>query len=639
MTAPAASPFKFLDAYTQDDRSVFFGRDEEIETLYRLLGESRLVLVYGASGTGKTSLIQCGLTSKFSPTNWLPVNVRRGDDLNAALLAALTALAITPLNADASVPEAVRSVYLDHLRPLFLIFDQFEELFVLGSKAEQDQFYATIQAVLGTDVSCRIIVSLREEYLAALDPFERAVPSLFDKRLRVETMTHSNVEKVILGSCAAHGITLEHGAETAQKIIAQLDEKHLGIVLAYLQVYLDHLWRGAAGAGGTGPVSFTDAQVEEAGKLGDIMAGFLDEQTSALQAELEDQGTGIAKGGVLRLLDEFVTVSGTKQPSTAAEVVKRLPSCGGWLNAALALLQSRRLLRLVGDHYEVAHDALALRIAERRSTERKDLLEIEKIVSDRREGFERTNTFLTSEELTIVKRAADQKDPMTGEALFVLSEDNQAFVSNSRRQARRALIFGSLKFVGGIAAVFVLGLLAVAFWPEDPQARLSFNKSFNEIDRSTTEMLGSYLDSGKSGDDALLVLQQIGEINSPYDDYAQFNQELRAEDRNALANMDTSNARYEKMALKYEAAARANPHEPSGWVMAKTVRWHQFWLGSPLKRDASAPALMRLMREPNKAQLGGFDFQPDIDEICSDFAQDGIVYEGCPALELVEPQG
>ena len=637
MTAPAASPFKFLDAYTQDDRSVFFGRDEEIETLYRLLGESRLVLVYGASGTGKTSLIQCGLTSKFSPTNWLPVNVRRGDDLNAALLTALTALAITPLHEGASVPEAVRSVYLDHLRPLFLIFDQFEELYVLGSKPEQDQFYATIQAVLGTDVSCRIIVSLREEYLASLDPFERAVPSLFDKRLRVETMTHSNVEKVILGTCAAHGIALEHGAETAQKIIAQLDEKHIGIALAYLQVYLDHLWRGAAGAGGA--VSFTDAQVEEAGKLGDIMAGFLDEQASTLQAELEVQGTGIAKGGVLRLLDEFVTVSGTKQPSTAAEVAVRLPSCAGWLNAALALLQSRRLLRLVGDHYEVAHDALALRIAERRSSERKDLLEIEKIVSDRREGFERTNTFLTGDELTIVKRAADQKDPMTGDALFVLSEDNQAFVSNSRRQARRAWIFGSLKFLGGIAAVFVLGVLAVAFWPEDPQARLKFNQSYNEIDRSTTEMLGIYLDSGKFGDPALLVLQQIGEVNSPYEDYAQFNQELRAEDRNALADMKTSNARYEKMALQYEAAARANPAEPSGWVMAKTVRWHQFWLGSPLKRQESTPALMRLMREPSKVQLGGVDFQTDIDEICSFYADDGIVYEGCPALELVEPQG
>ena len=636
----AASPFKFLDSYTQDDRAVFFGRDEEIETLYRLLGESRLVLVYGASGTGKTSLIQCGLTSKFSATNWLPINVRRGDDLNAALLTALHALAITPLAADATVPQAVRSVYLDHLRPVFLIFDQFEELYVLGTKAEQDQFYTTVQAVLGTDVSCRIIVSLREEYLAMLDPFERAVPSLFDKRLRVETMTHSNVEKVILGTTAAHGIALEHGLETARKIIAQLDEKHIGIALAYLQVYLDHLWRGAVGAAGSGPVTFTDAQVDEAGKLGDIMAGFLDEQVTALQAELEASGTGIAKGGVARLLDEFVTVSGTKQPSTAAEVSARLPICAGWLSAALTVLQNRRLLRLVGDHYEVAHDALAVRIAERRSSERKDLLEIEKIVSDRREGFERTHTFLTSEELTIVKRAAAQKDPMTGDALFVLSEANHAFVADSRRQARRNWIRGSLKFVATIAAIPLLGILAVAVWPEtppDPQVRLDFNKQFNKIDRYTTEMLGSQLDSGKGGTGPLLVLQELGEGNYPYEDYFQFMLELREADKAALESMDGSNERYEKIALKYEQQARANPADSSGWVKAKTVRWHQYYLGSPLKKEEAIVPLIRLMKEPTPAQLQGVDFETDIDEVCGDMDMAWSTQQGCPAQTEIDP--
>ena len=554
---------------------------------------------------------------------------------------ALQALAITPLAAGATVPEAVRSVYLDHLRPLFLIFDQFEELYVLGSKAEQDQFYATVQAVLGTDVSCRIIVSLREEYLAMLDPFERAVPSLFDKRLRVETMTHSNVEKVILGTTAAHGITLEHGADTARKIIAQLDEKHMGVALAYLQVYLDHLWRGAARAGGSGPLTFTDAQVDEAGKLGDIMAGFLDEQVTALQAELEASGTGIAKGGVARLLDEFVTVSGTKQPSTAAEVAARLPSCAGWLSAALTVLQNRRLLRLVGDHYEVAHDALAARIAERRSSERKDLLEIEKIVSDRREGFERTHTFLTSEELTIVERATAQKDPMTGDALFVLGEDNAAFVAGSRRQARRAWIRGSLKFVATIAAIPLLGILAVAFWPEppiDPQERLDFNKKFNKIDRYTTEMLGSQLDSGKGGKGPLLVLQELGDSNYPYEDYIQFMSELRAADKAALS-MDGSNERYEEMALKYEQQARANPGDPSGWVKAKTVRWHQYHLGSPLKKDEAIIPLIRLMKEPTPAQLQGVDFETDIDEVCGDMNMGWSTEQGCPAQTEIDPAG
>ena len=52
------SPFKFLDAYTFEDRANFFGRGEETEELYRMVFKSSLLLIYGLSGTGKTSLVQ-----------------------------------------------------------------------------------------------------------------------------------------------------------------------------------------------------------------------------------------------------------------------------------------------------------------------------------------------------------------------------------------------------------------------------------------------------------------------------------------------------------------------------------------------------------------------------------------------------
>ncbi len=50
------SPFKFLDAYTKEDRDIFFGREKEIEELYHRVFDSRIMLVYGESGTGKSLL-------------------------------------------------------------------------------------------------------------------------------------------------------------------------------------------------------------------------------------------------------------------------------------------------------------------------------------------------------------------------------------------------------------------------------------------------------------------------------------------------------------------------------------------------------------------------------------------------------
>jgi energy-coupling factor transporter ATP-binding protein EcfA2 len=82
-------PFKFLDAYTRDDRDIFFGREEEVETLYQMVFQTDLLLVYGASGTGKTSLIMCGLAGRFKPYEWLALFVRRGNNINESLQKAL----------------------------------------------------------------------------------------------------------------------------------------------------------------------------------------------------------------------------------------------------------------------------------------------------------------------------------------------------------------------------------------------------------------------------------------------------------------------------------------------------------------------------------------------------------------------
>ena len=89
------SPFKFLDSYTKDDRDIFFGRDREIEELYQKVFDSKLLLVYGVSGTGKSSLIHCGLANKFNEADWLPLIVRRGRNIVESTAAVITASSIT----------------------------------------------------------------------------------------------------------------------------------------------------------------------------------------------------------------------------------------------------------------------------------------------------------------------------------------------------------------------------------------------------------------------------------------------------------------------------------------------------------------------------------------------------------------
>ncbi len=92
------SPYKFLDSYSKEDRDIFFGRDKEIEELYSRVFESRILIVYGTSGTGKSSLINCGLANKFNDSDWLPVTVRRGSNINQSLYESLERIGLTKIS-------------------------------------------------------------------------------------------------------------------------------------------------------------------------------------------------------------------------------------------------------------------------------------------------------------------------------------------------------------------------------------------------------------------------------------------------------------------------------------------------------------------------------------------------------------
>jgi ABC-type nitrate/sulfonate/bicarbonate transport system ATPase subunit len=63
MSDPAlpSTPFKGLNPYAEKDADYFFGREVECEVITANLLASRLTLLYGASGVGKSSVLRAGV--------------------------------------------------------------------------------------------------------------------------------------------------------------------------------------------------------------------------------------------------------------------------------------------------------------------------------------------------------------------------------------------------------------------------------------------------------------------------------------------------------------------------------------------------------------------------------------------------
>ena len=451
------SPFKFLDSYTREDHDIYFSRTNETEALYTAVFKSKMVLLYGVSGTGKSSLIQCGLANKFQESDWLPVFVRRGRDMLDSLFQSLIQTHIEaprqPKKRTAkSFLKLLQSLYLDHFKPVYLIFDQFEELFIFGNKEERSEFVQLMEALQQSEVQVKVIFSIREEYLAMLTEFEDRLPELFQNRIRVERMHFPQAKEVIQGACQYANIEIEEGFE--EQLLEKLTGGKKELELTYLQVLLDRLWKKSE----EGKNGFTLTLLESMGHISDLLGQFLEEQIN----ELEEPEQG------LTVLKTFVSVQGTKKQLTFEEIHQGCLSLGKDLKESgiQDLLHRFTDLRILRDkdesgRYELRHDSLAAKIYEKITLAEKELMEVRQFVEQAYQLYEKKGIILSKDSLDYI---APYRQRM------FLKQKIRDFVDASRHyyvrkaKRRRRILFSS------ITSIMIIAIVSGIFIWRDLQA-------------------------------------------------------------------------------------------------------------------------------------------------------------------------
>ncbi|MFI5458295.1 MAG: NACHT and WD repeat domain-containing protein [Isosphaerales bacterium] len=222
----------------------FFGRDREVSKLLDLLIAERIVMLFSPSGAGKTSLIQAGLIPLLREEGFrdlpvirvgLPLGAGTGtavDPLNRYVRSVLASLAARPTE-DQDQPEASLS-HLDSLGPmlrhrsealparedgrrprLVLIFDQFEEVLTTdpNDRAAKEVFFDQLGAML-RDPAVWALIALREEYVAALEPYLNHIPRRLASRFRLDLLDGSSAREAFEKPFESRGISVADEAAT-----------------------------------------------------------------------------------------------------------------------------------------------------------------------------------------------------------------------------------------------------------------------------------------------------------------------------------------------------------------------------------------------------------------------------------------
>lgn len=144
---PRRNPFMGLNSFNEEDANFFYGRERVIIALQELSATQNLIVVSGASGTGKSSVIKAGLLPKLRQDQWdiLPI-VRPGQHPMESLKAAIPNLHI-------SSQKAV------------LVIDQYEELVTQClHEEERVQFEQQVAKWLKDRPALRIVISVRADF-------------------------------------------------------------------------------------------------------------------------------------------------------------------------------------------------------------------------------------------------------------------------------------------------------------------------------------------------------------------------------------------------------------------------------------------------------------------------------------------
>ncbi len=244
---PGARPFDTAQQH------IFFGRSADVDALERLLGLEQMVVLYGKSGLGKSSLLNAGLLPRAEANLKLqPKTIRFG--------AYTKENAGTPLEKTKAQIEALPSALLDSIRPknegnslwhylkssqlaqelvaeqgFLLVFDQFEELFTypeaaIRAFAQQlsealfttipDHYRAQLRlqmeahpgvlsdadlARLHTPFRLKVLMAIRSDRMELLNRLKAFLPQIMDNMHELGALSMEQAEAAILSPAFAPG--------------------------------------------------------------------------------------------------------------------------------------------------------------------------------------------------------------------------------------------------------------------------------------------------------------------------------------------------------------------------------------------------------------------------------------------------
>lgn len=391
MAAADQKPYVGPRPFGRDEKDLFFGRDREARDLCSLVVAHPIVLLYAASGAGKSSLLNAGLIPLLEARGYevlpparvsgrIPRAIKTSEVNNVYVFNVLSSWAgpsVDPrdlVKADiasflAGLPDRTDAAGERVLRVVLL--DQFEELFTFAPERWQERaaLIRQLAEALERDPLLRLVLVMRREFVAQLETYAPLLPQGLRTRFPLDRLGPKAAQQAIEGPLARTDRKIE--PEASQRLVEELrtitvrgaggeDVETIdpSIEPVGLQVACAKLWDDLPPDVHT----ITAAHIETYGDVDKALKRFYEDALNAAETK-----TGMSKDRLRLWVDRYlITPGGTRGmvyrgPESTGREERAIP------NAAVDVLEEKHLIRAEvragGERwYELTHDRFVVPI-------------------------------------------------------------------------------------------------------------------------------------------------------------------------------------------------------------------------------------------------------------------------------------
>ncbi|MFI8069476.1 hypothetical protein ACIF85_11930 [Streptomyces sp. NPDC086033] len=322
------APYRGLARFEPDHRHLFFGRDRVLAEVGELVRDHRFAVLFGPSGSGKSSLLRAGLIPR------LQQEIADRDD--PAVLRILTP-GPTPATSYGHLLAPARGE-----PESWVVVDQFEEVFSLcRDPRERSRFIDLLLAARDPERRLRVLVAVRADFYARCAEHRDLADALRGAGLLLGPMTAEELREAVVGPARAAGFLVER--TLTARLVEEVQGEPGGLPM--LAHALLETWRRRKGR------MLTLAGYESAGGVRGAIAATAEEMYGALTPAQ----ARAARHLLLRMVVPGQGTPDTRRPLTRAELAE-------WADpdvpAVVERLTAARLLTADEDGVQLAHEAL-----------------------------------------------------------------------------------------------------------------------------------------------------------------------------------------------------------------------------------------------------------------------------------------